>query len=49
MIIGWMARVAVIVFSVGGADTREQGIEKMSFFIFIKKLEITFDNLCQKI
>jgi len=26
--------VAVIVFSVGGADTREQGIEEMSFFVW---------------
>ena len=32
--------MAVIVFSVGGADTRDQGIKEMSFFAlktFIKK------------
>jgi len=32
--------VAVIVFSVGGAGTRDQGIKEMSFFaleIFIKR------------
>jgi hypothetical protein len=41
--------VAVIVFSVGGADTREQGIKEMSFFIFMKKVKIIFDNLSQEI
>ena len=40
--------MAVIVFSVGGADTRDQGIKEMSFFAletFVRKWKVFIFSL----